>query len=398
MKKSSLAILIAAVAGAGAVGWNMTHPSAESAKPAGPGQQGPTTVAITAAKRQDVPVVLQANGTVTPISTVDLHPQITSTIARVHIKEGQFVKAGELMFTLDDRSARANVDKAQAQVVRDQAALADAERQYKRAQELLAQKFVAQSAVDTLKSQLDSARALLNADQAAARSSSVDASYNSIRAPMAGRVGAINVFPGSLVQVATSLTTITQLDPITVAFTLPESALTTLLQAQRDGSVAVKASTGDAAQEVSGALSFIDNTVDPVAGVIRVKAQFGNKDTRLWPGQYVSARLVAQVLKDALVIPQNAIISNTRGTFVYTVDGEQNAKVVNIKRLYAFGESAAVSGLDGSEKIVVDGKQNLRPGGKVKIAAAAAGSGGSASASEAAAVGAAGQSNDKQKG
>ena len=398
MKKSSLAILIAAVAGAGAVGWNMTHHSAEPAKAAGPGQQGPTTVAITAAKRQDVPVVLQANGTVTPISTVDLHPQITSTIARVHIKEGQFVKAGELMFTLDDRSARANVDKAQAQVVRDQAALADTERQYKRAQELFAQKFVAQSAVDTLKSQVDAARALLNADHAAARSSSVDASYNSIRAPMAGRVGAINVFPGSLVQVATSLTTITQLDPITVAFTLPESALSTLLQAQRDGSVVVKASTGDAAQEVSGALSFIDNTVDPVAGVIRVKAQFGNKDTRLWPGQYVSARLVAQVLKDALVIPQNAIISNTRGTFVYTVDEEQKAKVVNIKRLYAFGDSAAVSGLNGSEKIIVDGKQNLRPGGKVKIAATAAGSGGSASASDAADAGIASQSNDKQKG
>lgn len=379
MKKSTLAILITVVVAAAAAGWTISHRSAEPAKPAGPGQQGPTTVAITMAKRQDVPVVLQANGTVTPLSTVDLHAQITSTIARVHIKEGQFVKAGDLMFSLDERSARANLDKAQAQVVRDQAALADVERQYQRAQDLLAQKFIAQSAVDTLKSQVESARALLNADRAAARSSGVDASYNSIRAPMAGRVGAINVFPGSLVQLATSLTTITQLDPITVAFTLPESALTSLLQAQRAGSVAVKAISAEGAQEVEGALSFIDNTVDPVAGVIRVKAQFSNRDTRLWPGQYVSTRLVAQVLKDVLVIPQNAIISNTRGTFVYTVDAEQKAKVVNIKRLHSFGESVAVSGLDGSEKIIVDGKQNLRPGGKVRIAGA-------------------GQSSDQQKG
>ncbi len=379
MKKSTLAILITVVVAAAAAGWTISHRSAEPAKPAGPGQQGPTTVAITMAKRQDVPVVLQANGTVTPLSTVDLHAQITSTIARVHIKEGQFVKAGDLMFSLDERSARANLDKAQAQVVRDQAALADVERQYQRAQDLLAQKFIAQSAVDTLKSQVESARALLNADRAAARSSGVDASYNSIRAPMAGRVGAINVFPGSLVQLATSLTTITQLDPITVAFTLPESALTSLLQAQRAGSVAVKAISAEGAQEVEGALSFIDNTVDPVAGVIRVKAQFSNRDTRLWPGQYVSTRLVAQVLKDVLVIPQNAIISNTRGTFVYTVDAQQNAKVVNIKRLHSFGESVAVSGLDGSEKIIVDGKQNLRPGGKVRIAGA-------------------GQSSDQQKG
>lgn len=379
MKKSTLAILITVVVAAAAAGWTISHRSAEPAKPAGPGQQGPTTVAITMAKRQDVPVVLQANGTVTPLSTVDLHAQITSTIARVHIKEGQFVKAGDLMFSLDERSARANLDKAQAQVVRDQAALADVERQYQRAQDLLAQKFIAQSAVDTLKSQVESARALLNADRAAARSSGVDASYNSIRAPMAGRVGAINVFPGSLVQLATSLTTITQLDPITVAFTLPESALTSLLQAQRAGSVAVKAISAEGAPEVEGALSFIDNTVDPVAGVIRVKAQFSNRDTRLWPGQYVSTRLVAQVLKDVLVIPQNAIISNTRGTFVYTVDAQQNAKVVNIKRLHSFGESVAVSGLDGSEKIIVDGKQNLRPGGKVRIAGA-------------------GQSSDQQKG
>src|SRR5471032_1809518 len=211
MKKSSLAFLVGAIVVAGGGVWYVTHPTAEQAKTAnGAGAQGPTTVSVIAPVRQDVPVVLQANGTVTPISTVDLHPQTTSTIAKVHIREGQFVKAGELMFTLDDRSERANVDKAQAQVMRDQAALADFERQYNRSVELLAKHFIAQGAVDTLKSQVDSARALLNSDIAATRSVNVDASYTVIRAPMAGRVGAINVYPGSLVQLATSLTTITQ--------------------------------------------------------------------------------------------------------------------------------------------------------------------------------------------
>jgi len=371
MKKSSLAFLVGAIVVAGGGVWYVTHPTAEQAKTAnGAGAQGPTTVSVIAPVRQDVPVVLQANGTVTPISTVDLHPQTTSTIAKVHIKEGQFVKSGELMFTLDDRSERANVDKAQAQVARDQAALADYERQYKRSMELLSKNFIAQGAVDTLKSQVDSARALLQSDVAAARSVGVDASYTAIRAPMNGRVGAINVYPGSLVQLATSLTTITQLDPITVSFTLPESALAGLLQAQHEGAVPVKVALGNSDREISGALSFIDNTVDPVAGVIRVKAQFDNKDSYLWPGQYVNTKLTSQVLKDAMVIPQNAIISNTRGTFIYAVDADQSAKVVNIKRLYAFGESAAVSGLSGSEKVIVDGKQNLRPGGKVRIAAA----------------------------
>jgi RND family efflux transporter MFP subunit len=372
MKKSSLASLIGAIVVVGGGIWYAMHggdhPATGSRMNNGP--QGPTTVSIVAPQRQDVPVTLQANGTVTPISTVDLHPQTTSTIAKVHIREGQFVKAGELMFSLDDRSERANVDKAQAQVERDRAALADYERQYQRALELLEKKFIAQGAVDTLKSQVDSARALLQADIAAVRAASVDASYTAIRAPMSGRVGAINVYPGSLVQMTTLLTSVTQLDPITVAFTLPETALAGLMAAQRAGAVPVQVTLDNSSLAVNGKLSFIDNTVDPVAGVIRVKAQFDNKDTSLWPGQYVNTKLIAQVLKDATVIPQNAIISNTRGTFVYAVDKQQSAQVVHIKRLYAFGEHAAVSGLKGDEQVIVDGKQNLRPGGKVRIAAA----------------------------
>ncbi|MRW87804.1 efflux RND transporter periplasmic adaptor subunit [Pseudoduganella sp. FT26W] len=373
MKKSSLAFLAGAIVVVGGGVWTMTHHGIEPTggnKLNGNGPQGPTTVSVIAPKRQDVPVVLQANGTVTPISTVDLHPQTTSTIAKVHIKEGQFVKSGELMFTLDDRTERANLDKAQAQVERDRAALADYERQYKRSMDLLAQKFIAQGAVDTLKSQVDSARAVLQADIAAVRGANVDASYTAIRAPMTGRVGAINVYPGSLVQMTTLLTSVTQLDPITVAFTLPETALAGLMAAQREGAVPVQVTLDNSTLAVNGKLSFIDNTVDPVAGVIRVKAQFDNRDTSLWPGQYVNTKLISHVLKDATVIPQNAIISNTRGTFIYAVDKDQSAKVVNIKRLYAFGDNAAVSGLNGDEQVIVDGKQNLRPGGKVRIASA----------------------------
>ena len=370
MKTKNVGIIVAVVAIVGAAAWYLNH-GAGAAKGVG---QPPTVVNVIAPLRQDVPVVLQANGTVTPLSTVDLHPQTTATIRQVHIHEGQFVKAGELMFSLDDRSDRANVDRAVAQVARDQAALADAERQYKRGQELLAEKFLAQSAVDTLKSQLDAARALLNADHAAAESARVGASYTTIRAPMAGRVGAINVYPGSLVQTATSLTTITQLDPITVAFTLPESALAGVLGAHKVGAVAVEASVNSSdnasAKPVSGALSFIDNTVDPATGTIRLKAQFDNRDASLWPGQYVNTRVTVQTLKGAVVIPQTAIFTNARGTFVYVVDADQTAKLLPVERLYAFGLNAAVSGLAGSEQVITEGKQNLRPGGKVRLAEA----------------------------
>jgi RND family efflux transporter MFP subunit len=376
MKKKNLGLLAGVVVIAGAAAWYFNQNSGAHAEGGATGKggrggpQGPTVVNVVAPVRQDVGVELSANGTVTPLRTVDLHPQTTSTIRQVHIQEGQFVKAGQLMFTLDDRADRANVDRAQGQVARDQATLADLERQYKRSQELFAQKFIAQSAVDSLHSQVEAARALLQSDSAAARSSSVSASYTAIHAPMAGRVGAINVYPGSLVQLSTSLTTITQLDPINVAFTLPESVLSSLLSAQKRGKVAVEARAANDARPVTGELSFIDNTVDPTAGTIRVKAQFDNRGGDLWPGQYVNTRVTVQTIRDAVVIPQAAIIINAKGTFVYVVEKDQTARLAPVARLHAFGLSAAVSGLNGDEQVITEGKQNLRPGGKVCLAGA----------------------------
>lgn len=363
MKKTTLGLLVGVAACVGAAWYALRADGQPAAKRAPP----PTTVSVVTPQRRDVPVLLQANGTVTPISMVDLHPQTTSTIVQVHIREGQFVRRGDLMFSLDARSERASVDKAQAQIARDEAALADVERQYQRSQDLLSKHFIAQGAVDTLKSQVDAARAVLRADLAAHRSVQVDASYATIRAPMTGRVGAINVYPGSLVQLGTSLATITQLDPINVAFTLPESSLGALLDAHRSGAVPVAATVGGG-RAVSGQLSFIDNAVDAAAGTIRVKARFDNKDTRLWPGQYVNARLTVQTLKGALVIPQDAIITNDRGSFVYTVGADKAVQPRPVRRVYADGANAVVSGLSGDEQVVVDGKQNLRPGARVALA------------------------------
>jgi RND family efflux transporter MFP subunit len=367
MKSKNIGIIAGVVVAVGAGTWVLDHRADPHAGGKGKAQP-PAIVNVVAPQRQDVAIVQQANGTVTPIRTVDLHPQTTATIRQVHIKEGQFVKQGELMFSLDDRADRANLDKAQAQVARDRASLADLERQFKRSQDLFAQKFIAQSAVDTLRAQVDQARATLQADAAAARASSVATSYTAIRAPMSGRVGGINVYPGSLVQPATSLTTITQLDPITVAFTLPESSLPALLAAQKRGKVAVQALPGADLPPVTGALSFVDNTVDPQAGTIKVKAEFDNRATTLWPGQYVNTKVVVQTLKDAVVIPQNAIITNAQGTFVYVLEKDRSARLVPVQRVYGTGLVAAVSGLAGSEQIITDGKQNVRPGAKVRLA------------------------------
>ena len=387
MKQNKIAWIAGLLAIAGAGAWYVSHdggaahadapPSQEAGKGKGKGEGGgqpPTVVNVVAPQRRDVPVMIQSNGSVMPASSVDLHPQTTSTIRKVHIREGQFVKAGELMFTLDDRSDRANVDKAQAQLARDQATLADLERQYRRSSELFAQKFIAQSAVDSLRSQVESARALVASSQAALQAGKVSASYTAIRAPMAGRVGAIAIYPGSLVQPATSLAVVTQIAPIDVGFTLPEAALPDLMAAQRKGKVAVEASTGPAsagaapAPSVTGELSFIDNAVDRQAGVIRVKARFANKDNALWPGQYVTARITVQTLKDAVVVPQAAIIINAKGTFVYVVEADMSARLVPVVRVHGQGLDAVVTGLEGTEKVITEGKQNLRPGGKIKLA------------------------------
>ncbi|PWF54850.1 efflux RND transporter periplasmic adaptor subunit [Massilia glaciei] len=377
MQKKAIGLIIGAAALIGAGAYLLRPQAAATAGPGAGGGRGaggaggpPTVVSVVAPARRDVPVVLQASGSVTPVSTVVLHPQTTSTVSRVHIREGQFVKTGQLMFSLDGRAARAELAKAGAQVARARAAVADLERQRRRSEELVAQKFIAQSALDTLSSQLEAARAGLAAEQAALQSARVGESHGAIRAPMEGRVGAIDIHPGALVQPGTALATVTQLDPINVGFTLPESALADLLAAQRAGPVAVSAGTA------RGTLSFIDNQVDPVAGAIRVKARFDNRDASLWPGQYVTARVTLRTIRGALVLPQTAIVTNPGGTFVYVVDPDQSARQVPVGRVHPFGAEVVVSGLAGGELVITDGKQNLRPGGKVKLAGKPGGKGG----------------------
>jgi membrane fusion protein, multidrug efflux system len=330
------------------------------------------TVSTAAVKRQDVPVVLQAVGNATALSTVDLRAQSTATVSAVHIKDGDFVKAGQPLFTLDQRADRANLDKALAQQARDQAALNDLERQLKRSQELVAQNFLSQSAVDTVLSQVQSQRAAVQADVAAVQAARVALSNGVLRAPGTGRVGAINAFVGSLVTPAGNpLVTITQMSPIAVSFAIPESQLQSVLTQYRAGAVSVEA-TSQGGKPVNGRLSFIDSVVDPASGGAKAKAQFDNPELAIWPGQFVNVRLTVNTFKDAPVVPLSAVVTNTEGKLVYIIDADSTAQVKKIQVLYESGQIAAISGLAGGERIVVEGKQNLRAGSKVREAAARA--------------------------
>ena len=380
--------------GRGAAGAPGAAPAGSAASAGAAASAPPVSIGSVKAQKRDMPVLIEATGTVTALNSVDVRPQIGSIVAKVHIREGQFVKAGDLLFTLDARPDEANVAKAQAQVVRDQAALADAQRQLARSRDLLAQSFVSQGAVDTAQALVDGQAAAVAADRAALEAARVNLGYSRIAAPGAGRVGAIGVYPGSSVQAnTTTLVTITQLDPVAVAFSLPQRYLADVLPGLAGGGAAVTALLPEGGRQIAGHLRFVDNAVDAATGTVRVKAVFDNKDQALWPGAFVSVRLTARTLKDATVVPQAALIQGARGRGVYVVDGGNKATLRPVEMVHAAGLDAVVTGVKPGERIVVDGRQNLRPGSTV-VERAAAPRGGASGAASGAASGPSGASSD----
>jgi multidrug efflux system membrane fusion protein len=340
---------------------------------AGAGAEGggaPTLVTTATALRQDVPVTVDVNGSVVSLNSVDVRAQVSNIVKKVHVTEGQFVRAGEPLFSLDDRADRANLEKAKAQQQRDQATLADLERQYRRSQELLAQNFISKSAADNTLSQVDAQRAAVASDQAAVQASQVALSYDTIVSPISGRIGAIPMFAGSLAQPSAIMVTITQLDPIAVSFPVPEGRLQDLLAAAKTRSP-VTATVQGMKEPLHGVLTFVDNTVDPQVGTVRAKAQFSNAAQQLWPGQYVTTSISVRSLKDATVIPQAAVITAPNGRIVYVIGKDAAVQPRKIELEYSFGELAVVRGVEPGERVVVEGKQNLRAGSRVRVEQAA---------------------------
>ena len=339
----------------------------------------PVSVTVVRAQQRDFDVQLDATGTVSALSSVELRPQVSSVIRQVHIREGDFVKKGQLLFTLDVRADDANVSKAQAQLEKDQATLNDAQRQLARSRDLLAQKFVSQGAVDTSQALVDAQAAVLLADRAAIKAAAVAQGYGRITAPSSGRAGAVNVFAGSSVQANTTpLVTITQLDPVGVSFNLPQRNVGDALAALKAGNVPVTVLLPQQPKPRIGKLQFVDSAVDASSGTVKVKAVFDNKDSGLWPGAFVNVKMGVQTIKDAVVIPQAAIVQNARGRGVFVVEAGGKAALKPIELLQSAGLEAVVSGVRVGEKIVLDGRQNVRPGSQLIERSPDAGGGGGA--------------------
>jgi len=324
------------------------------------------TVVTTKAVQQDFPVIIETSGNIVASNIVDIRPQVANVIAEIHIKDGQDVKKGDLLFTLDDRADKANYEKFKALAE-------DAERQYQRSLELAKQNFISKASVETSMANANSARA-------AANSAQVTLSYDYIRSPISGRAGVINVFPGSLVSPSnavsttslatatstqSSMVTISQLNPINVQFTIPEAYMAELIKLQRSSNgLIVNVDIGGGVLK-EGKVYVIDNQIDPAVGSVRVRASLDNSDYALAPGRFVNVNLQVKLLKNAIVVPSQSVVSNTQGDQIYTVDDENKTVLNKVKILSQGNGSVAVTGIKEGDLVVVEGKQNIRPGLKV---------------------------------
>ena len=364
--KIRLALLPALiVAVAVVIYWRHDHSPDSVAKQ---GAEKPVPVRSGVAEVRDVPEVISVTGFVTPLNIVDIRPQVSSTVRRVDIKEGQTVQTGQRMFTLDDRGDTANADKANAQIAKDQALLDDARRALARNRDLKARGFVSQSVVDSAQSNVDALIATVQADRAAMSSAQITVDFSAIKAPMSGRVGEIKVHVGSLVQPNSvqPIATITQIAPIDVAFNVPEREVQKLLSAQRAGRVVVVAHVDSRA--VSGQLSFVDSAVDSATGSRKAKAEFENRDALLWAGALVNVDLSLRTLPHAVVISPRAVQVGPNGQFVYRIEPDGTVSSQPITVDYLNGQLAVVQGLSEGNRVVTEGGQNLRPGMHVTVA------------------------------
>jgi RND family efflux transporter MFP subunit len=354
-------LVIGALIVAGAAWW-LYHAFFAGTK--APRAAAAVAVTIAEAQRKDVRIELTANGTVTALSTVELRPQVSSVVREVHVREGQMVKPGDLLFTLDTRMDEANLAQSRATLAQSQADLADARRQLARSEDLLKRNFISASAVDTARAKVAALEGLIRANQAAIEASRVSVSYGTLRATIAGRTGAITAFPGSLVQPGGApLVTIAQMDPVAVSFTLPERELAALQQALRHGPVTVTAAPNDGLPDViEGQVSFVDNAINPQLGTLLLKAQFSNAQHRLWPGTYVNVHISVQTLRDVIVVPPHAVLTGPENRLVYTVDADHKVHATKVKLVAVTPEAAVVEGIEPGTRVVVEGAQNLRPG------------------------------------
>lgn len=328
----------------------------------------PPPVVVAVAQRKTVPLTIRAIGNVEPIDSVSIRSRVDGQIVGVHVRDGQDVRKGELLFELDPRFLSAQLRQLEATLAKNQALLANASSTEKRYSELMGQGFISQEAYTQARSNRDAAQATVEADRAAVESARIQLSYTKIYSPISGRTGRVMLPAGNTVQANdTVLVVINQLAPIYVGFAVPERHLTDIRRYLAGAKLEVRASPQEARDVVAvGRMAFIDNAVDPQTGTIKLRASFTNENHQLWPGQFVSVTLTLDRQNGALVVPPEAVQNGPRGQYVFVVMPDQTAEVRPVKIDRTEGnETVIAEGLQDGEQVIVSGQLRVVPGGKV---------------------------------
>ncbi len=327
------------------------------------------SVAIATVQRQDVPVYLSGLGSVTAFNTANIKSRVDGQIMKVNFREGQFVHQGELLIEIDARPFQVQLEQMQAQLFKDQATLRDAKLNLDRYTALIPSGSIAQQQVDTQKATVDQLDGQVRTDQAQIDNAKLQIVYCHITAPMAGRVGLRQVDPGNIVHAADTnpMLILTQLQPIAVIFTLPEDVLPSVAQRMKQATLEVDAfSRDDQTKLATGKLLTIDNEIDPTTGTAKLKAVFDNKDSQLWPNQFVNADLLLETRKNSTVVPTAAILRGPQGTFVYAVNSDQKAESRPVTVALTQGNTTIISsGLNPGDVVVTDGQDKLQNGSSI---------------------------------
>jgi len=335
----------------------------------GPDADAAMPVTVASATREDVPIQVQAIGWAEAYATVTIRPQVEGQLTEIHFTEGQQVKIGDLLFTIDPRPFVAALRLSEANLLKDQALAQDAEREANRVTDLFTKNMAADRERDQARANSDAVRAQVQADQAAVENAKLRLEYCTIRSPIDGRAGARLVDVGNIVEAnKTALVTVNQISPIFVTFSVAERHLSLIKQQMQAAPLAVEARFADEAGDpIIGRLAFVDNQVDTLTGMVRLKAAFPNEDHRLWPGRFVNVALTISKQNDAVVVPTSAVQTGQRGTFVFVVRGDSTVEMRPVSVGANVHERTVLSeGVQAGEVVVTDGQLRLTPGVKVR--------------------------------
>lgn len=350
-------------------------PAGATARPGFGNSTAPTPVRVASVTREDFAVYNKALGTVTATNTINVRSRVAGELVKVFFEEGQTVKAGDLLAQIDPRSYEIALQQAQGTLLQNQAQLKNARIDLQRYKGLFAEDSVARQTLDTQQALVGQYEGTLKTDEAAVNGARLNLEFTQIRAPISGRVGLRQLDVGNLVAAndTAALVVITQIQPITVSFTLPETELSPVLARYRSGAqLPVEAwDRGDRQLQASGVLASLDNQIDTATGTLKFKARFDNRDDALFPNQFVSVRLLSDTLRHVVVVPSAAVQFGTNGTFVYRLETDNKVSLRTLRIGPTDGVRTVVEeGLDVGDRVVLEGTDRLRDGASVEVVSA----------------------------